>query len=583
MNINTAPRADRPILFTDFHLGLRCRRQLQASLARRRDRFGGRPLTEARLADLIDPPTDSIQSHRFLETYRVGQAHREDLWLQMPELRQVYPGETASVVEAYAGTIGEIGRRSKLALDSLLAAGEGALADLLLLIEGRLLFIDLIQLSARGLKITLLRPDSKLKDGHYREAAWLLQGLTAAHYQVAECSLRILNHAYRSTDGTNNGAAAGENNGAAAEADAEADDGTAELFVERRLSRRQKFMRHPIAEILADMEDELRTDSIAPCSNPHCALCAQPQPQPQPPGNSPLDNDNDNDNIAFLRQSSGLAPRLREQGIERLSDLDKAPLPLREKLKASHWIQHRAAREGREQIDAPALREFLDSLQWPLYFLDFECFLEAIPPWNAAGVWEHLPFLFSLHTMDRNSEPRKLIHYLIDDGQDRREEFARRLIAGVGKSGSILVYGIALEMRALRHLADAVPVLKDELLGLTDRLVDLQKPFTSLAYYSPEQRGKTSLKTLFGLLTGGSYSQQQIASGIETFTGYYYLIHQDITLTWDKQADHIRSAPEQFLREVVEYCDIDSIAMAGIVKTLIEKAGWISGSAQQTK
>lgn len=570
VNINAAPRADRPILFTDFHLGLRCRRQLQASLARRRDRFDGRPLTEARLADLIDPPPDSIQSHRFLETYRVGQAHREDLWLQMPELRQVYPGETASVVEAYDGTIGEIGRRSKLALDSLLAAGAGALADLLLLIEGRLLFIDLIQLSDQGLKITLLRPDSKLKDGHYREAAWLLQGLTAAHYQVAECSLRILNHAYRSAAGTNNGATTEATTEATADAVA---DGSTELFVEQRLSRRQKFMRRPIAEILAGMEDELGADSIAPCSNPHCALCAQP------PENNPLDNDN----IAYLRQSSGLTPRLREQGIERLSDLDKAPPHLKEKLKASHWIQHRAAQEGREQIDAPALREFLDTLQWPLYFLDFECFLEAIPPWHAAGVWEHLPFLFSLHTMDRNSEPRKLIHYLIDDGQDRREEFARRLIAGVGKSGSILVYGIALEMRALRHLADAVPVLSDELLGLTDRLVDLQKPFTSLAYYSPEQRGKTSLKTLFGLLTGGSYSQQQIASGIETFTGYYYLIHQNIALTWDKQADRVRSAPEQFLREVVEYCDIDSIAMAGIVTTLMEKAGWISDSAQQTK
>ena len=170
--------------------------------------------------------------------------------------------------------------------------------------------------------------------------------------------------------------------------------------------------------------------------------------------------------------------------------------------------------------------------------------------------------------------PEKVEHYLISDGEDRREEMAGRLIAAAGGQGSILVYGISLERRVLQNLARLLPGLAEELSGLIQRLVDLQKPFADFSYYHPGQAGKISLKTILSLLTTVNYPPQQLADGSRAFVGYYYLMHRDIDLSWNDQARRVRNDPGGFFRELVEYCDTDSSALAHIVKALIEKSAW---------
>ena len=165
--------------------------------------------------------------------------------------------------------------------------------------------------------------------------------------------------------------------------------GDDELFVEHRLRHRHKFMRSSIEKEVQSLEQALQAPDLAGCGNPRCQLCAPPLRE---------------GDIHHLYRSAGLAPALRAGGIEWIRELDRVALPLRQKIKPIHWIQHRAMLQGREQLDLVRIGEFLDSLHWPLYCLDFECFLEALPGWESAGVWEHIPFLFSLHAMDRESE-----------------------------------------------------------------------------------------------------------------------------------------------------------------------------------
>ena len=516
-----------------FFLGKRCLRQLHARLCERNSSVS--EVDRALVENFVTAPTESIMVHRFLEAYRISRVYRENLKNSRANIQQVYPGCIISFVESYTEPIGEIHRRSRSALDALLKNGEGAVLDALLLIQGRLHFLDLVQCSEAGLSITLLKSDSRMKDGYYREVAWLSQGLALAGYQVERSSVYLLNKEYK---------------------------GEGDMFVEQHLRRRHKFMRASIEKEVGKLEQALSVDPLPECGNLRCSFCGPPQGEEVKEGN-----------LHHLYRSAGIVPALKKQGLKRIEELDQAAEHLKQKFKDSHWVQYRALREGREQMDLPGIREFLNSLEWPLYCLDFECFFEALPTWESVGVWEHVPFLFSLYVMDRDLTPRKLGHYLISDGGDRREEMAGRLVDATGEEGSILVYGITMERQVLKNLARAVPAAGAKLLELTNRLVDVQTPFSNFLYYHPEQKGRTRLKTLFSLLTGRDYPSHQVTSGTAAFVGYYYLMHRDIPVPWDEYASAVRNDPEAFFRELVEYCDTDSAALAHIVKALIEKTG----------
>ena len=515
----------------DLFTGRRCLRQLHTRLYGRWEEFGAHTFDKATAGDFIETPTNSLLAHRFLEHYRICRGYREEFRLHRPMIQQLYPGQTISHIESCAEPVMEIHRRSKAALDELLERGEGALLDVLLVVNGRLYALDFVSLSPSGLKVSFLKSDTKMKDSYYWEAAWVRHGLATAGYQPTELSVYLLNREYRKGD--------------------------EEFFIEHRLRRRHKFMRLSMADEIEEMEEKL-AGSLPECSSSRCALC---KAVPHRDGN-----------IHHLYRATGLLPRLRQQGITRIEDLDKADISLQQKLKACHWIQQRSLLENKEQLDIPRVREFLSSLEWPIYCLDFECFLEALPPWRSVGVWEHIPFLFSIHTMDRDLVPKKLGHYLISDGEDRREEIALQLLATLKKQGSILVYGISLERMVLWQLVRAFPALKEEMHALIERLLDLQIPFTDFAYYHPLQQGKTGLKTVLSLFTPDGYAKRRVSSGSEAFVGYYYLMHRDIDVPWDDYAQLVRNDPAGFFAELIEYCDTDSLALAQIVKALIEKS-----------
>ncbi len=582
---------NRLILLNDLYLGRYCLRQLNARLRNREKKIGGRALDDVPVNACSDLPEGSVHTHRFLEAYRVTLAQQNDItaaWanthsadegqpvgaapIPQPQPPQPYPGRIRSLVESHSATVGEINRQSRMVLNSLLTKKEGAVLNGLLIIKGRIVFFDLIEYVNGGLRLTLLKNDAKIKTNYYIDVAWAVQGLLSAGYEIRESFLRLLNKKYRNA-GTAQGAGIADNAGIAegaqgtdnAQSTNSADNS---LFIEHRVSRRHKFMRRPVENLFEEMEKSLAQFSLPNsqfslphCGHNSCTFCAT-EVVPSL------------DDVRSLYRSAGLHSLIRQQGVERISKLTEISLPLKQKIKPQHWIQYRAVVEGREQINSAYIRKFLDSLEWPLFFLDFECFLEALPAWKSAGVWEHIPFLYSLHTMRADMQVRKVGHYLIADNTDRRRELAACLTGALPARGSVLVYGITLERRALAHLALAVPELSGELRALTQRLVDLQTLFADFAYYHPRQNGKIGLKTLFSLLSKQEYPQDQIASGVEAFVGYYYLMHPDIPIPWDTHAERVRKDPEKFFREVVSYCDIDSSAIAYIIQALIEKSGW---------
>ncbi|MDR0852322.1 MAG: DUF2779 domain-containing protein [Clostridiales Family XIII bacterium] len=72
------------------------------------------------------------------------------------------------------------------------------------------------------------------------------------------------------------------------------------------------------------------------------------------------------------------------------------------------------------QIDREAIGRFLDPLTYPLYFLDFETFQQAIPEYDGVRPYMQIPFQYSLHILDRQGGNLTHGEFLADAGRDPR-------------------------------------------------------------------------------------------------------------------------------------------------------------------
>ena len=91
----------------------------------------------------------------------------------------------------------------------------------------------------------------------------------------------------------------------------------------------------------------------------------------------------------------------------------------------------------------------------------------------------------------------KLFHtgFLDTSGDAPMEDFASSLIKAVGKRGPVFVYNQAFEAARIRELADMLPAMREPLLAIVARLVDLL-PITRDHYYHPDMRGSFSIKAV---------------------------------------------------------------------------------------
>lgn len=229
------------------------------------------------------------------------------------------------------------------------------------------------------------------------------------------------------------------------------------------------------------------------------------------------------------------------------------------KLSKTQEIQKWCDTNKQPHVDQEAIRSFLNTLKYPLYFLDFETFNTAIPLYDGTRPYQQIPFQFSLHIDDGNSEV-KHSSFLADGADDPRVIFAEELKKVIGDKGSIVTYNQAFEQRILTELGESFPQHKNWIQDACLRLVDLYVPFRSFSYYHPDQKGSASIKYVLPALTGKGYDEMEISNGDIASLAY-------LTMTQEK----ISEAEKQKIRMNLEkYCGLDTEGMIWIVKRLRE-------------
>ena len=201
----------------------------------------------------------------------------------------------------------------------------------------------------------------------------------------------------------------------------------------------------------------------------------------------------------------------------------------------------------------------LAEIESPVRCLDFETFAPAIPRFAGTRPFDAVPFLFSVHTEDRDTS---ILHwdYLHEADDDPRPELADRLIDALGRTGSVCTYS-GYEKRVIRELGVALPDRAGDLRSIETRLFDLL-PVVRNGYYHPDFRGSFSIKSVVPVLAAGlSYDDLAISEGRTAAVRY---------------AAALASADQEDRRRTFEdlraYCARDTLALVTLRKALARLA-----------
>jgi hypothetical protein len=222
--------------------------------------------------------------------------------------------------------------------------------------------------------------------------------------------------------------------------------------------------------------------------------------------------------------------------------------------------------EQREHV-APGLRAALEDITYPVYHLDFEAFMPAIPRFAGTHPYDAVPFQYSLHIQPTPGDPTRHVVQHVEYLHTQRDApyfpLASQLVEdlsrtgtgadtgrGAGRgAGSICIY-TPYEAGIIRSLASHVPELAEELLALLPRLWDLH-PVIRDHYYHPGFHGSFSIKAVVPVLAPDlSYEALEIGDGLAAANTF----EASLEMPDGPERSHI-------LESLRLYCGTDTLAM----------------------
>jgi len=228
-------------------------------------------------------------------------------------------------------------------------------------------------------------------------------------------------------------------------------------------------------------------------------------------------------------------------------------------LSDNKWMQIDCELENKIVIDKASIQHFLSELKYPLYYLDFETIGPAVPIFDNTRPYRQYVFQYSLHTQNTKGANVKHKESLAEtDGTDPRRNFCKQLIEECGTSGDVLVYNIGFERGKLDDLCTVFPEYAKDLKGIISRLKDLATPFQKKWYYTPEMKGKYSIKNVLpALVPHLSYGDLEIQEGGTASN----LFAQMASGNFDGDIETAR-------KNLIDYCKLDTLAMVEILAVL---------------
>ena len=251
------------------------------------------------------------------------------------------------------------------------------------------------------------------------------------------------------------------------------------------------------------------------------------------------------------------------QGLVSFEDLDKAGVI---KNPAQRRQMDYALSDLGTYTESDRIREFLGGLSYPLYFLDFETMMPAVPFCVGTHPFAQIPFQYSLHYIEREGEELKHKEFLAESGVDPRRSIAEALCRDIPAGACVTAYNKRFECSRLHELAGTFPDLAEHLLAIEGNIADLLDPFQKGWYYRREIGGSFSIKSVLPAICPNDpeldyHELEGVHNGTEAMS-----VFPEIRYMPPEEAEKAR-------RNLLAYCRLDTLAMVKVWEELKRAAG----------
>jgi len=229
-------------------------------------------------------------------------------------------------------------------------------------------------------------------------------------------------------------------------------------------------------------------------------------------------------------------------------------------LTKNQQMQVNGYKTGKIHIDKKGIKDFLSNIKHPMYFLDFETIIPAVPMWDASKPYQQITFQYSLHYQDQKGGNLKHCEFLAEtkNKKDPRIAMIEQLIKETEMPGDIWVYNIAFERARLKEIARDLPKYNNAALAIANRLRDLIVPFQKKLYYTPNMDGRYTIKKVLpALVPELCYDDLVIQEGGTASTTFEEMISGRF------DGDEVVTR-----KHLLEYCKLDTLAMVKILEKL---------------
>ena len=390
--------------------------------------------------------------------------------------------------------------------------------------------VDILKKKGDSYEIYEVKSSTSLKDVYINDASYQYYILTSLGFKVIKCSIITINNQYERVGNLD----------------------LNKLFLITDITNTvislQPEVKNNISEINKYMDEEIETSQkitencFKPYPCPFFKYCTRNLKTP---------------NVFDITINPGITGlKYYQKGIYSFDDLLKAKINNKQRQRIEFELYDRPDYINKEKIN-----EFLMTLSYPLYFLDFETFQMPIPLYDMIHPYEQIPFQYSLHYL--NNENGKLEHreFLADVGIDPRRKLAESLVKDIPLDVCTLAYNMTFEKGVIKRLATLYPDLANHLMNIHDNIKDLIIPFEKRYYYTKNMHGSSSIKQVLPALFPNDkeldyHNLDLIQNGTDAMNNFQAL-------------GNMGFEEQKYVRErLLKYCYLDTYAMVKIYKKL---------------
>ena len=210
-------------------------------------------------------------------------------------------------------------------------------------------------------------------------------------------------------------------------------------------------------------------------------------------------------------------------------------------------------------INKEEIKNELNKIKYPIYFLDYETYAFPIPIFDGYRPCQNIVFQYSLHI--QKSADSKLEHYayLAKNLADPTKELAESLKKLIGKKGTVIAWNMGFEQGCNKDMGERAKEYAEFFRDINERMYDLMAIFKKEFYIHKDFLGSASLKKVLPVLVPNlSYKKLNIHEGMAASNSWHEMISEE---TAEKRKKEI-------FDDLLKYCRLDTLAMVEILKEL---------------